>query len=129
MLITDVSIYIPEKTIGHLLAFCQIVVDDCMVIKDIRILNGEKSKWIAMPSRKIQYGCPYCKSKNNLKAKFCNDCGKELPKTYENVFDRRMLYDDVAHPINPVFRNYIEEVILAEYERLLQEMKQHVGPG
>jgi len=34
---------------GHLKAFCDVALDDCIVIKGIRVLNGKKGLFISLP--------------------------------------------------------------------------------
>lgn len=34
-------------------ALVSVVLDDCFIIKDIRVIDGEKGLFVAMPSRKV----------------------------------------------------------------------------
>ena len=55
MNVTDVRIRIMEKE-GKLKAVASITIDDCLVIHDIKVIEGEKGLFIAMPSRKATDG-------------------------------------------------------------------------
>lgn len=84
MTITDVRVRkIPND--GKMKAVASITLDQEFVIHDIKIIEGDKGLFIAMPSR----------------------------KTAENEFR------DIAHPIKPEVREYIQETILREYEEYI----------
>ena len=34
-------------------AFCTVTFDECFVVKDIKVIAGDKGEFIAMPSRKL----------------------------------------------------------------------------
>ena len=55
MNVTDVRIRTMEKE-GKLKAVASITIDDCFVIHDIKVIEGENGLFIAMPSRKAQDG-------------------------------------------------------------------------
>ena len=55
MNVTDVRIRKMDKD-GKLKAVASITIDDCFVIHDIKIIEGDKGLFIAMPSRKAQDG-------------------------------------------------------------------------
>lgn len=80
MTITDVRIRrIPGE--GKLKAVASITLEDEFVVHDIKIIEGDKGLFIAMPSR----------------------------KTGESEFR------DIAHPIKPETREYVQETILKAY--------------
>lgn len=37
-------------------AIASIVIDDCFVVHDLRVVNGDKGLFVAMPSRKLPNG-------------------------------------------------------------------------
>ena len=55
MNVTDVRIRKMDKE-GKLKAVASITIDDCFVIHDIKIIEGDQGLFIAMPSRKAQDG-------------------------------------------------------------------------
>ena len=55
MQITDISIRSVEKE-GKMKAVVSITIDDEFVVHDIKIIEGEKGMFIAMPSRKAADG-------------------------------------------------------------------------
>lgn len=55
MQITDVRIRRVEKE-GKMKAVVSITIDEEFVVHDIKIIEGEKGLFIAMPSRKAAYG-------------------------------------------------------------------------
>ncbi|MGD9856819.1 MAG: septation protein SpoVG family protein, partial [Planctomycetaceae bacterium] len=88
------------------------------VIRDLKIIQGSKGPFVAMPSRKLTDKCPKCTAKNNLRAAFCNDCGHRLlpDRALKGQDGRAKLYADVAHPINSECRDQIQEDVLRAYE-------------
>lgn len=90
MEITEVRIS-PGKG-GKVRAFASIVIDDCFVINDVRIIETKNDQLVvAMPSRKSKGG------------------------------HRR----DVAHPLNAETRRDVEQRVLDEFQRAVEN---HVVP-
>lgn len=86
MQITDVRVRKVAKE-GKMKAVVSITLDNEFVVHDIKVIEGEKGLFIAMPSRKASDG----------------------------------EYRDIAHPINSQTREKIQELILASYEKALEE--------
>lgn len=86
MKITDVRVRKVTKE-GKMKAVVSITIDDEFVVHDIKVIEGEKGLFIAMPSRKAVDG----------------------------------EYRDIAHPINSMTRDRIQDLILDAYERALAE--------
>jgi stage V sporulation protein G len=109
-------------------AFCSITIGNDFVVRDIKIIEGSKGIFVAMPSRKLTDRCVRCSAKNHLRAKFCNDCGQKLPpeRAGRDVRGRAKLHADIAHPINVHCREAVQAIILGAYK---QEMKRSQLPG
>ena len=89
MIITDVRVRkIPND--GKMKAVASITFDHEFVVHDIKVIEGDKGLFIAMPSR----------------------------KTAENEFR------DIAHPIKPETRIYIQETILKAYKEYIGKEKE-----
>lgn len=86
MQITDVRVRKIAKE-GKMKAIVSITLDDEFVVHDIKVIEGEKGLFIAMPSKKAVDG----------------------------------EYRDIAHPINSTTRENIQRLILARYEKALEE--------
>ncbi|HBW05617.1 MAG TPA: hypothetical protein DEF02_03410 [Clostridiales bacterium] len=56
MKISDVRIRLIDQEAGKLKAVASLVIDDCFVVHDIKIVDGEGGAFIAMPSRKTPDG-------------------------------------------------------------------------
>ncbi|MBQ3517015.1 MAG: septation regulator SpoVG [Lachnospiraceae bacterium] len=84
MNITDVRVR-KISSDGKLKAVASITLDNEFVVHDIKIIEGDKGPFIAMPSRKMS----------------------------EDDFR------DIAHPIKPDTREYIQEVILKAYREYM----------
>ena len=56
MKITDVRVRIVKKDDSKLKAVASVTFDDCFVIHDIKIIEGNDGPFIAMPSRKTNAG-------------------------------------------------------------------------
>ena len=86
MQITDVRVRKVTKE-GKMKAVVSITIDDEFVVHDIKVIEGEKGLFIAMPSRKTTDG----------------------------------EYRDIAHPINSETRDRIQNLILGQYDEVLQQ--------
>lgn len=86
MKITDVRVRKITKE-GKMKAIVSITLDDEFVVHDIKVIEGEKGLFIAMPSKKASDG----------------------------------EYRDIAHPINSSTRELIQNIILENYERAVNE--------
>ncbi len=56
MKITSVNVRKVEKEESRMKGIASVVVDDCFAIHDIRIIEGDKGLFTAMPSRKTATG-------------------------------------------------------------------------
>jgi stage V sporulation protein G len=120
--ITEVRIKLMEGTEDRLRGFCSITFDHCFVVRDLKIIQGNNGPFVAMPSRKLTSNCPKCRTKNHLRANFCNQCGFEL-KNVPLLYDpsgRAKLYADIAHPVNPRCREMIQRRIVDELNREIE---------
>jgi stage V sporulation protein G len=128
MEITEVRIKLMEDSDDRLQAFCSVTFDNSFVVRDLKIIDGSNGPFVAMPSRKLTGHCPQCRSKNHLKAQYCNQCGARQTgdRTVRDSEGRAKLYADIAHPINSACREMIQDRVIAEYE---QELKLAAAPG
>lgn len=126
MEITEVRIKLMGNTQDRLKAFCSITVDGCFVVRDLKIIEGTKGPFVAMPSRKLMDRCPRCQTKNHLRAVNCNQCGLKLDeeRATRDVGGRAKLYADIAHPINSRCREMIQESVLESFEEELELAQQ-----
>ena len=128
MQITEVRIKLMDDSDDRLQAFCSITLDDCFVVRDLKIIDGSSGPFVAMPSRKLAAHCPKCRCKNHLRAGFCNQCGGQLHDRSGNrgQSGRVKLYADIAHPINSQCRELIQKRVIEEYQ---QELLRAAEPG
>jgi stage V sporulation protein G len=127
--ITEVRIKLMEDNSGsneRLQAFCSITFDDMFVIRDLKIIEGAKGFFVAMPSRKLTDRCHTCGTKNHLRSRFCNQCGSRLDenRAIRDADGRAKLHADIAHPINSMCREKIQSAVLASYADELERSKQ-----
>ena len=128
MEITEVRIKLMENPEDRLRGFCSVTFDGCFVIRDLKIIEGNRGPFVAMPSRKLTSNCHKCRSKNHLKARYCNQCGTKLrsDNIEHDSNGRAKLYADIAHPINAECREAIQSRIVEELEK---ETKLSKEPG
>ncbi|MED5330721.1 MAG: SpoVG family protein [Planctomycetota bacterium] len=122
MEITETSVKLVDQGKERLLAFCTVTFKDAFVVRDVKIIDGPRGPFVAMPSRKVMDRCGQCHSKNHLRAVYCNECGQRLDPTRapEDARGRPRLHVDVAHPINQECRAEIESQILHAYDEECQ---------
>ena len=92
MKITRVSVDKKERENSRMKGIAVVTIDDCFVIKGIRILEGDNGLFIAMPSK------DYVTVDEN---------GEEVVK-----------HKDMAHPINRETRTMFEDAIFEEYNKM-----------
>jgi stage V sporulation protein G len=119
MEITEVRIKLMEESEDRLRAFCSITIDNCFVVRDLKIIEGASGPFVAMPSRKLTERCNKCGYKNHLRSNFCNQCGVRLKSGPHSRSDSESgsnkLYADIAHPINQGCRDIIQSSVITEY--------------
>lgn len=95
MKITKVKFYDSGmKENSNYLSKCSVVLDDCFVLNDIKLLNGKKGMYIIMPK----------------KAQFDNKSMRSLNNKGEDVF----------HPVEKSYFSYMSEVILMAYNEFIE---------
>jgi stage V sporulation protein G len=114
-----------ESRNERLLAFCSVTFDHMFVVRDLKIIEGLKGLFVAMPSRKLTDRCG-CGSKNHLRARFCNQCGSRLneERAPRDEQGRAKLHADVAHPINAAAREFIQGSIVQAYHGEVERSQQ-----
>ncbi len=128
MRVTEVRIKLIESSEDRLRGFCSVTFDGCFVVRDLKIIEGNNGPFVAMPSRKLTAHCNQCRSKNHLRAKFCNQCGGRL-QSEQIEYDhsgRAKLYADIAHPVNAECREMIQRSVI---EALDHETELAAKPG
>ena len=118
MEITEVKVFLREKQDLRLKAYATITFDDAFVVRDLRIIEGKNGLFVAMPSNKMRLSCPRCNRKNIMGSRFCNFCGSNVENLKEaaNV-TRSEEHRDIAHPITSEARDYIQKVVLENYNK------------
>jgi stage V sporulation protein G len=130
--ITEIRVKLVDQAQERLKAFCTVTINREFVIRDVKVIEGPRGPFVAMPSRKVMDRCPQCGGKNHLRASHCNDCGAGLPAERAPRDDRgrARLHIDVAHPINQECRSFMEHRILSAFNAELErsQMPGYVAP-
>ena len=126
MVITEVRIKLVEENNERLQAFCSVTFDNAFVVRDLKIIEGTKGSFVAMPSRKLTDRCMSCGSKNHLRARYCNSCGHRLDenRAIRDADGRAKLHADIAHPINSACREVMQNAIIKAYKEERERAKQ-----
>jgi len=122
MEITEVRVFLKDSPDKKLKAYVTVTFDNAFVVRNIKVIEGTSGLFIAMPSRKIKQPCPKCNFKNELRSKYCNQCGAQLPLTSRPVGEfgtsnAQLEHKDIAHPITQPFRESLQKRILEAYEQ------------
>jgi stage V sporulation protein G len=128
VVITEVRIKLCEANSERLLAFCSVTFDNAFVVRDLKIIEGTKGMFVAMPSRKLTDRCCKCSSKNHLRARFCNSCGARLDehRAMRDTDGRAKLHADIAHPIHSGARELIQGAVIKAFS---EEKERSKMPG
>ena len=125
--ISEVRIQLVPDRSDKLRAYCSITIANAMVVRDLKIIEGLKGVFVAMPSRKLTDRCARCGGKNALRARFCNECGSRLVERPTAVAsDRPRYHSDVAHPISAAARAELEAIVLKAFD---EEIERSHRPG
>jgi stage V sporulation protein G len=128
VVITEVRIKLMEdhNENERLQAFCSVTFDNAYVVRDLKIIEGTKGPFVAMPSRKLTDRCMHCGCKNHLRARFCNQCGHKLneDRAGRDADGRAKLHADIAHPINSACRELIQSAVVKAYQEERELSKQ-----
>ncbi len=132
MEITEVKIFLKESVDRKLKAFATVTFDNVFVVRNIKIIEGSKGLFVAMPSRKMKEACPKCAFKNTIRSRFCNQCGAAIETSAQPVVRvddasksaRQSEHRDIAHPITSEFRDYIQKKVTEGYEKERQSPTQ-----
>jgi stage V sporulation protein G len=119
--ITDIRIRLSETggAGGNLLGMAEVIFNNVFVVKEFRIIEGPKKRFVAPPTRPITDHCPRCDRTNDMRFHYCGHCGWKLK---ENRAERRKdngkydLYREVAHPITDECRMMIQKEVLRAYD-------------
>jgi len=132
MEITEVRVVLRDSPDKKLKAYATVTFDNAFVVRNIKVIEGTSGLFIAMPSRKIKQPCPKCNFKNEMRSKFCNQCGAQLPLVakigeQETAGSTQLEHKDIAHPITQPFREYLQKRVLEAYEQ--EKAKGQPGSG
>lgn len=115
MNLTEIRTKLVQSSQDKLRAYATITLDQALVIRDLKVIEGSKGPFVAMPSRKLQARCSMCSTKNHVRARYCNECGHRLHGRDSANAQRGRLYADIAHPIHQAGRNEIQAQVLSAY--------------
>ena len=128
--ITEVKVFMKEGQDKKLKAYATLTFDNCFVVRNVKVIEGTKGLFVAMPSRKVKEPCPKCGFRNAVRSRFCNGCGAALPQTEPRPAhpgddaSRQSEHKDMAHPITAECRDYIQKKVLEAYEK-----EKKIGPS
>lgn len=132
MQITEVRIFMKEGQDKKLKAYATVTFDNVFVVRNIKVIEGQKGLFVAMPSRKMKEPCPKCNFKNVVRSKYCNNCGAPLNaiarpaarSPEEEAKERQAEHKDIAHPITLEFRELIQKKVLDAFD-----LEKNKGPA
>jgi len=129
MEITEVKISLREGANKKLKAYATVTFDDCFVVRNIKVIEGSSGLFVAMPARKMRQFCPRCGKRIELKSKFCSQCGAQLPPPPRDLQQEKtsQIHQDIAHPINQQFRDYLQKKVLDAYQEEKNKVQQTKG--
>jgi stage V sporulation protein G len=123
MEISEIRVFLKEGQDKKLKAYATVTFDNCFVVRNIKVIQGANSLFIAMPARKMKYPCSKCGFKNEVGSKFCNQCGTTIQSPSQSAHndsgdsETKAEHRDIAHPITQQFREYLQNKILDAYRK------------
>jgi stage V sporulation protein G len=124
--VTEVRVKLTDDPRNKLKAYASVTIDDAFVVRDLKIIDGAKGPFVAMPSRKLADHCQRCHHKNHLRAAYCNQCGGKLDpeRAPRDGRGRARLHADLAHPINSATRIEVHKAVVRAYVEEMEAQKQ-----
>jgi stage V sporulation protein G len=114
--ITEVRIKLIDDKEDRLKAFCAVTFDAEFVVRDLKVIDGPRGLFVAMPSRRMTVRCDACGFRVESRARFCCNCGeRQQPESGDMPDGNSRQFADIAHPINGRCRAQIEAAVLAAY--------------
>ena len=107
MRISDLR-FVPDHSKSAVIAYATMVVDDWLVIKDVRIINCNQQLRVAMPNKERPTASP-CGHGNLRTANYCSVCGSRISERFGR---KSAAFFDIAHPIDATSRRKMEQNIL-----------------
>jgi stage V sporulation protein G len=86
MEITEVKVFPARESGSRLKAYATVVFDNCFIIRDLKVIDGDKGLFVSMPSRRRKDGT----------------------------------FRDIVHPLNSETRKKIEDSIINEYKKVME---------
>ncbi len=126
MNLTEIRVKLLPRHKDKLRGFASVTIDNCIVVRDIKVIEGGRGLFVAMPSRKLCDRCPSCAGKNHVRARYCNECGTRQREGRMETDERGRprLYADIAHPIHQGARDLIQKAILVAFNEELERSTQ-----
>ena len=97
-----------------LVAVCSVCFDDVFVVHEVKVI-GPEPYIVSMPARRLTGHCHNCHRKNPTNHRFCGFCGLPIsltnPPHPDPSKERTRFECDIAHPIDPEFRNYVRDTV------------------
>jgi stage V sporulation protein G len=119
--ITEVRVSLRDGGNKKLKAYVTVTFDDCFVVRNIKVIEGTHGLFVAMPARKMKQFCSKCGKRIDVGGKYCPICAAALPALapFRPEEERRgqQGHQDIAHPINQQFRDYLQKKILDTYDQ------------
>lgn len=85
------SVHVVKKESSRMKGLAKVVLDDCFVVRGIRIIEGDNGLYIAMPSRTV---------------------------VIKNGDEEQIVHKDIVNPINKETRKMFTDAILEEFNKL-----------
>ena len=114
MKVTSVTIHPAKnenKARTRLLAYAEVIFDNALIVKGIRLIKGTNKIFVAMPNKENNRTCEKCKTKISFRHSFCPKCGEVVSAILTAV-----QYKDIIYPINKEFADEVEAAIITAYQ-------------
>jgi len=132
-----VRIFLREPSAdSKLKAYATITFEHSFVVRNVKVIEGTKGLFVAMPSERAKEPCPKCGYRNVVRSRFCNQCGgglnpavRPVDRGAEPAGEGQAEHRDIAHPITMECREYIQRKVLEAYEIARQQSPSQAQPS
>lgn len=116
-LVTEVRVKLTDDPRNRLKAYCSVTIDDAFVVRDLKIIEGNKGPFVAMPSRKLADHCQRCHHRPPARMLLQPvwQQARPGPGPARQSRGRARLHADLAHPINSQTRIELHKAVVRAY--------------
>lgn len=128
MRITEIHLTLVDRPDDCLRAFCSVTFDNVFVVKDLRVIEGPRGLFVAIPSENRTATNPHLRATNPLQARCRSERGYRFALDEPKDFGGTP-HSETMHPITAAFRARLESRVIAAYREQMRIIREAGEPN